>query len=56
MKTNEAHTDTHADTRETKRSKRSRGGKPMIVVGRGHMLMTFAGIAKNARKGEVVKT
>jgi uncharacterized protein YbaP (TraB family) len=39
-------TDRHADTREQKRRKRSQGGRQMIVVGKGHLVLTQAAIAK----------
>lgn len=39
-------TDRHAERREQKRVKRSKGGRQMIVVGKGHLVMTQAALAK----------
>lgn len=41
--------DRHAEQREQKRRKRSKGGRQMIVVGKGYVQVNLAAIAKAAK-------
>ena len=42
--------DRHAVRREEKRRRRAKGGKKMIVQGKGYVTLTLAAIAKGASK------
>lgn len=42
--------DRHAESREKKRLKKSKGGKKMIVQGRGYVTLNLAAIQKGAAK------
>lgn len=42
--------DRHAEQREQKRQKRAKGGRKMIVQGRGYVRYNLAAIAKGAEK------
>lgn len=42
--------DRHAEQREQKRRKRSKGGKQMIVQGRGYVRLNLQAIEKGAKQ------